>query len=52
MPDTGKIGVINEIGDLGLGFEELSEKDQKKYSEAVNKKQSDRKDKTNPGSKK
>jgi len=24
-----KFGVINEIGDLGLGFDELSEKDQK-----------------------
>lgn len=29
----GKIGVINEIGDLGLGFDELSEKDQKALNE-------------------
>lgn len=26
-----KIGVINEIGDMGLGFDELSEADQKLY---------------------
>ena len=26
-----KIGVINEIGDMGLGFDELSEVDQKLY---------------------
>lgn len=25
-----KIGIIHEIGDLGLGFEQISEDDQKK----------------------
>ena len=34
MSDSGKIGVINEVGDLGLGFDELSESDQKKYDDA------------------
>ena len=28
-----QIGIINEIGDLGLGFEELSEKDSEKLKE-------------------
>jgi hypothetical protein len=28
---SDKIGVINEIGDMGLGFDELSEADQKLY---------------------
>lgn len=27
---SGKIGIINEIGDMGLGFDELTESDQKK----------------------
>ena len=29
MEDKQKIGVITEVGDLGLGFNELNEKDQK-----------------------
>lgn len=28
------IGIINEIGDMGLGFRELSESDAKKYEAA------------------
>lgn len=34
-----KIGVINEIGDMGLGFDELSESDQKKLEEEQKKEQ-------------
>ena len=34
-----KIGVIHEIGDKGLGFEELTEKDQKALNEQVKKEQ-------------
>nr|DAE82474.1 MAG TPA: hypothetical protein [Caudoviricetes sp.] len=30
---SDKIGVINEIGDMGLGFDQLSERDQKIYME-------------------
>ena len=30
---SGKIGIINEIGDMGLGFDELTESDQKKLEE-------------------
>ena len=26
------IGIINEVGDLGLGFDELSKKDQEKLN--------------------
>ena len=33
----GNYGVITEQGDLGLGFDLLNDKDQKVYSEAVNK---------------
>lgn len=29
------VGVITEQGDLGLGFDELNENDQKAYSEAT-----------------
>lgn len=28
-----KIGVINEVGDMGLGFDVLNEKDQQVYNE-------------------
>ena len=31
-----QIGCITEQGDLGLGFDELNEKDTKAYSEAMN----------------
>ena len=34
---SDKIGVINEIGDIGLGFNLLNEKDQKAYNEASEK---------------
>ena len=34
-----KIGVIHEIGDMGLGFEELTEKDQKALNEQIKKEQ-------------
>lgn len=37
-----KIGVIHEIGDMGLGFEELPEKDQKALNEQVKKEQSEK----------
>ena len=30
---SDKMGVINEIGDMGLGFDQLSERDQKIYNE-------------------
>ena len=33
MEDKQKVGVITEVGDLGLGFNELSEKDQKVVKE-------------------
>lgn len=35
-----QIGIINEIGDLGLGFEELTEQQQEQVKENLN----DRKD--------
>ena len=28
-----KVGIINEVGDLGLGFFEIDEEDQKKIEE-------------------
>lgn len=31
------IGIINEIGDMGLGFRQLNESDAKKYEAATNK---------------
>ena len=34
-----EVGVINEQGDLGLGFDLLSEKDSKVYAEAAEKKE-------------
>lgn len=30
MKDEPKVGIIHEIGDMGLGFEELSESDSDK----------------------
>lgn len=33
MEDKQKVGVITEVGDLGLGFNELNEKDQKVVKE-------------------
>lgn len=32
-----QIGVITEIGDMGLGFEPLNESDQKSYNENLKK---------------
>ena len=33
MKDNNQpIGIINEVGDLGLGFDELSEKDKEKLN--------------------
>lgn len=32
-----EIGIINEIGDMGLGFDLLNKKDQKAYNESANK---------------
>ena len=37
MKDQDKVGVINEIGDLGLGFDEVDEKDQDKLKEELKK---------------
>jgi hypothetical protein len=34
-----KIGVIHEIGDMGLGFEELTEKDKQALNEQTKKEQ-------------
>lgn len=34
---TEQVGIINEIGDLGLGFEPISEEDAKKINEQDNK---------------
>ena len=36
---SDKIGVINEIGDMGLGFDELSESDAKVLKEQEKKEQ-------------
>jgi len=36
-----EVGVINEIGDMGLGFDPLNEKDQKVYNESVDKEKKD-----------
>lgn len=33
------IGIITEQGDLGLGFDDLNEKDQKSYNEAMKQQQ-------------
>jgi hypothetical protein len=38
MSDEGKIGIIHEIGDMGLGFQELTEEEQKKVEEDITKK--------------
>lgn len=34
MEKDEKISVVTEVGDLGLGVDELSEKDQKAYKES------------------
>ena len=39
MSSKPDIGVINEVGDLGLGFEPLSDKDKKILEEQENAKQ-------------
>lgn len=39
-----QIGVITEIGDMGLGFEPLKEEDQKKIDENLKKKEQEEKD--------
>lgn len=35
---SDKIGILNEQGDLGLGFDEILEKEQKKVEESKDKK--------------
>ena len=40
-----QIGVITEIGDMGLGFEPLNEADQNKYNENLNKKEEEKDEK-------
>ncbi len=45
MTNDGRYGVINEVGDLGLGFDPLNEKDQQTVREQekrVNKQGDDR----------
>ena len=45
MTNDGRYGVINEVGDLGLGFDPLNEKDQQTVQEQekrVNKQGDDR----------
>lgn len=45
MANDGRYGVINEVGDLGLGFDPLSDKDQQTVQEQekrVNKQGDDR----------
>ena len=37
-----KIGVIHEIGDMGLGFEELTKKDQQALNEQSKKEQDEK----------
>lgn len=37
-----EVGVLNEIGDMGLGFDPLNDKDQKAYNESVNKENQDK----------
>ena len=44
MPNDSNIGIITEQGDLGLGFDKLSEKDNKVYTEATNKDKEDKKE--------
>ena len=34
--ESSEIGIINEIGDLGLGFDPISEDDQKTIEEHMN----------------
>lgn len=36
---SDKIGVINEIGDMGLGFDALNDQDQRAYNEQARKEQ-------------
>lgn len=36
MCEDNKVGIINEIGDLGLGFDPISEEDQKKIEDQIN----------------
>ena len=35
--DDKQIGIINEIGDLGLGFDPISEEDKEKIQEQMEK---------------
>ena len=37
MKDDVQYGVINEIGDMGLGFDEVTDKENKQINEAVEK---------------
>lgn len=41
MANDPRYGVINEIGDLGLGFDEVSDKDQKVLKEQEESKKQD-----------
>jgi hypothetical protein len=38
MEEEPKVGIIHEIGDMGLGFDELTESDAKLYKENEEKK--------------
>ena len=39
-----QVGVITEIGDMGLGFEPLNEADQQKYEDNLKKREQEEKD--------
>ncbi len=41
---NGKIGVITEQGDLGLGYTQLNEADETAYNNAPSKKDNEKKD--------
>lgn len=34
-----QVGVLHEVGDLGLGFQELTEEEQKKFQQEKDKKE-------------
>lgn len=44
---SNNVGIITEQGDLGLGFDPLSEKDQKTYNESTQKQDSEKENKNN-----
>ena len=47
---TQQIGVINEIGDMGLGFDVLNEQDQKRFEQQQKKQKQERNNNKNRSS--